>query len=284
MQAQDISPDPLDDAPAAAVSVPSSILVKYGGNAMLDPELIDGVLTTLVRAWQAGQRIVLVHGGGPYIAAQLERMQLESDFVEGQRVTSPEVMQVVSMVLCGQVNGNIVSRLNRLGARAVGICGRDGATCEAIPLTTPAGLGQVGVVGSTDPALVNSLLDSGYLPVIAPVSPGPDGSDFNINADMFAGSIAAALGVDDYLVLTDVDGLYRDFSDKASLVEEIDSSGLEALLADGISGGMIPKLRGCLAAVQGGAHSARIINGTKPALLGSVLSGAPGGTVIRETK
>lgn len=263
---------------------PRRTVVKYGGNAMLDESLIDSVLATLARAQQDGQQIVLAHGGGPYIAAQLETQGIASEFLEGQRVTSPDAMKVVSMVLCGQVNGGIVSRLQRLGARAVGISGRDGGTCIASPLGSPAGLGQVGVVGRMDTALLELLLEGGFLPVVAPVSPGPDGSDYNINADMFAGSLAAAVGADDFLVLTDVDGLYRDFSDKGSLITEISTAGLEELLEQGVSGGMIPKLRGCLAAVRGGARSARIINGTRPQLLGEVLQGAAGGTIIRETR
>jgi acetylglutamate kinase len=270
--------------PAGSCQAPASVLVKYGGNAMLDETLIDGVLGQLVQAWRSGQRIVLVHGGGPYIASQLKRQGLLSEFIEGQRVTGPEVMAVVSMVLCGQVNGSIVSRLRRLGARAVGLCGRDGNTCIAEPMREPAGLGHVGSVGSVDPRLLNTLLDEGYLPVLAPVSPGPDGSDYNINADMFAGGIAAALGVAEYLVLTDVDGLYRDFTDKASLVTRISPAGLEELLQADISGGMIPKLRGCLAALHGGAHSARIINGTRPGLLGEVLQGTSAGTLIMENQ
>lgn len=268
--------------PPGSGQAPASVLVKYGGNAMLDETLIDSVLGQLVEAWRAGQRLVLVHGGGPYIARQLEKQGLASEFREGQRVTGPDVMEVVSMVLCGQVNGAIVSRLCNLGARAVGLCGRDGTTCTAEPMQAPAGLGHVGSVGSVNPQLLHILLDSGYLPVLAPVSPGPDGSDYNINADMFAGGLAAALGVEEYLVLTDVDGLYRDFADKGSLIAQISPAGLEELMQAGISGGMIPKLRGCLAALEGGARSARIINGTHPQLLGEVLGGASAGTLIRE--
>ncbi|MEZ5338590.1 MAG: acetylglutamate kinase [bacterium] len=261
---------------------PRTILVKYGGNAMLDPRLVDAVLRRLVGAQRSGMRLVLVHGGGPYIAQRLEQQGLESRFIEGQRVTGPEEMAVVSMVLCGELNGRIVSDLHRLGAAAVGLCGRDGNTCIAEPLLNPPGLGQVGEVGRMDPALVKLLLDNGYLPVLAPVSPGPDGSDYNINADMFAGSLAAALGADEYLVLTDVDGLYRNWPDRDSLVEGINTDELELLLAEGISGGMIPKLRGCLAALRGGASSARIINGTRPEALQAALDGAATGTVIRE--
>ncbi|MCB1219851.1 MAG: acetylglutamate kinase [Planctomycetales bacterium] len=265
-----------------AVVRPRTILIKYGGNAMLDPQLVDGVLARLVAAHHGGMHVVLVHGGGPYIARRLEQQGLESRFIDGQRVTGADVMAVVSMVLCGEVNGRIVSDLQRLGAPAVGICGRDGNTCSAEPLLSPAGLGQVGIVGQMDPALIRLLLDGRYLPVVAPVSPGPDGSDYNINADMFAGSLAAALGVDEYLVLTDVDGLYRNWPDEGSLVDGISAVELEGLLAGGISGGMIPKLRGCIAAVRGGARSARIINGTRPEALQAALDGAATGTVIRE--
>lgn len=267
------------------------VLIKYGGNAMTDARLVDSVLTSIIELQQAGVRLVLVHGGGPYIQQLLDSLGLESEFVDGHRRTDAAAMRVVSMVLSGRVNGEIVARLNQLGARAVGICGRDAGMARVVPRRIagdPTGndsavdLGFVGDIEHINPRVVLDLLELGYLPVVAPVSTGPDGNDYNVNADMFAGHLAAALQVHDYLVLTDVDGLYRDQTDPNSLISLLTPGETEHLLGKTIAGGMIPKVQSCTVAVAGGVSAARIVNGTKPESLWTALVDGGTGTTIKD--
>lgn len=267
------------------------VLIKYGGNAMTDPQLIDGVLSRIVKIKRDGARVVLVHGGGPYIREMLDALGLKSEFIGGHRRTDDETIRYIAMVLSGRVNGEIVSRLTLLGERAVGVSGRDAALATAVRRThsdskggeaVEVDMGYVGDIARIDPRLVSDLLELGYLPVVSPISTGPEGRDYNVNADMFAGHLAAALAVDDYIVLTDVDGLYRDKDDPGSLIEQLGTDEASGMMGTVIAGGMIPKVEGCVAAATGGARRARILNGTRPQLLPEVLAGGHHGTVIKE--
>lgn len=266
---------------------PRRVLVKYGGNAMVDPELVEDVLAGIARQHNAGLQVVLVHGGGPYIKQLLDALGLESEFIGGHRRTDARTIRYVGMVLSGQVNGEIVGRLNRLGARAVGLSGRDASLASVRPRrhVDSAGeefdLGFVGDIEAIDPRLVVDMLNAGYLPVVAPISSGPGGKDYNVNADMFAGHLAAALDADEYLVLTDVDGLRRDRDDPATLIAELNPQEAEMLLGTVIAGGMIPKVQSCLIAVKRGVGTARIVDGTRPGSLAAALEGEPCGTVIK---
>jgi len=285
--------DPLTGARRAALRelAGHKVLIKYGGNAMTDSALVDGVLAQVVELQRAGLCVVLVHGGGPYIQQMLDALGLKSEFIGGHRRTGGETIRYVGMVLCGQVNGEIVGRLNKLGARAVGLSGRDAGLAMVVPRRTAGDasaadeqtdLGFVGDIDRIDPRLVLDLLDLGYLPVVAPISTGPGGADYNVNADMFAGHLAAGAEVDDYIVLTDVDGLCRDRSDSGSLIDELLLAEIEPLLGTVIAGGMIPKVESCAVAVAGGVPAARIVNGTAPDCLRAALLGERRGTLIKE--
>jgi acetylglutamate kinase len=267
------------------------VLVKYGGNAMVEPELVASTLAAIARLHAADVQLVLVHGGGPYIQALLTEVGLESEFIGGHRRTDERTIRYISMALCGQVNGELVSRLNALGAKAVGISGRDAGLVKVVRRchTEPAetgepvehDLGFVGDVSEVDTRLVHDLLAGGYLPVVAPISSGTDGHDYNVNADMFAGHLAAALEVDSYLVLTDVDGLRRIKDDPASLLSELSLAEVGELIGTSITGGMIPKVESCRIALEGGVPEARIINGMDPRQLSASIVGEQCGTVIR---
>lgn len=263
------------------------VVLKYGGNAMRDPSRQRDVLRELAQLSRAGARCVLVHGGGPAIAALLERVGVESRFEGGQRITTPEAMGFVEMALSGQVNRELVAGLQREGVRAVGISGKDGGLALARPLVRegadgrPVDLGQVGEVAEVDPGLLELLMGHGYLPVVAPIASGPEGGDFNINADLFAGALAAALGCDHYVVLTDVAGLRRDPDDPASTVARIGAPEAGAMVGGAVRGGMIPKVQGCLAALGGGVGAATIVDGTVPGQWLAALRGEAVGTTIQ---
>ena len=240
---------------------------------MLNDELKSAVVDNIKKLHDAGTRVVLVHGGGPFIKNILEVVGIESEFIGGHRKTTTEALKYIEMALKGEVNGSLVSLLNRSGLRAVGLSGKDGRMVLASKryhkvvengAVVTHDLGQVGDVASVDTALLESLLAQGFLPVVTCIASDQDGMDYNINADMFAGALAGALGVEEYLVLTDVDGLLRDINDPASLIAQIQLKDLPDLFGTVIKGGMIPKLESCQVALQSGARRARIINGTKP--------------------
>ncbi len=260
---------------------PQLILIKYGGNAMQSERLQDAVVKNIGRLRQDGHQIVLVHGGGPFIQRILKTVRIESEFIEGHRKTSPEALKYIEMALKGEVNGNLVNLLNRAGLRAVGLSGKDGqmaiATKRYHVKKDEAGqeqrydLGQVGDVQHIDTRLVHTLLDNDYLPVVTCIASDEAGNDYNINADMFAGHLAGALKADHYLVLTDVDGLLRDIEDPTSRIDQLQLTELNGLFGNVITGGMIPKLESCQIALQTGAKSACIINGTKPATIAEAI-------------
>ncbi len=267
------------------------VLIKYGGNAMTDPDLRTGVFDQIRTLKEKGVRPVLVHGGGPAIAALLEEVGVRSEFVAGHRRTDARTMRYVEMALRGQVNGEIVAALNRLGVPAVGLSGKDAGMVRAVKRShyvkdengreSEVDLGFVGDVESVDPSLILSLLGEGYLPVIASVASGADGRDYNINADLFAGHLAGALKAFLFVAMTDVDGVRTDRDDPATRLARINVNDIPELAGRSIRGGMIPKIDACLVALEQGVREAHIIDGTSPGtLVRQLLTREAGGTVI----
>ncbi|MCL2828861.1 MAG: acetylglutamate kinase [Oscillospiraceae bacterium] len=262
-----------------------TIVVKYGGNAMIAPELFEAVMSDLVLLSLVGVRLVVVHGGGPEINDMLNKLGKTSHFIDGLRYTDQETMDVVQMVLCGKVNKNIVDTLGRLGGRALGLCGLDGGMIRAKKLERPddQDLGLVGEIADVDPRPVIDALENGYLPVVSTVAQGIDGpSAYNINADTAASKLAIALKAAKLILLTDVKGLLRDPKDEDSLLPEVHVSQIPGLIKDGIiSGGMIPKLGCCVESVRQGVSDALILDGRIPhSILVEVLTDEGAGTII----
>lgn len=261
------------------------VIVKYGGNAMSDAAARRSVAQDLTVMAQGGVCPVVVHGGGPQIGAMLDRLGRKSEFVDGMRVTDPETMDVVEMVLGGLVNGEIVSLINQAGGHAVGMTGRDGGLIRARRLrrTRPGGdevdLGQVGEVVAIDTALIHVLTAAGYIPVVAPIGTGEDGTGYNINADLVAGALARALKAATLLMMTNIAGI-RDKS--GNRLASLQAKQVRALIDDGtVYGGMLPKVQSALDALEGGAQCVHIIDGTvEHALLTGVLFESEGGTRI----
>jgi len=257
-----------------------TVLIKYGGAAMTNPELRDQVAADIVLMKLVGVNPVVVHGGGPEISGFMDRLGMPVEFYDGLRVTTPEAMEIVRMVLVGKVNKDLVSAINSHGRYAVGLSGEDGnmvqATCR------DQRLGRVGEVTGIDTTVLDNLIEDGFIPVVATVASGDDGGSFNVNADLVAGRLAASLKADKCIFLTDVDGLYRDFADKSSLISALTADQVEAMIAgDLLEGGMVPKVAACLHAVRGGVRRAHILNGTIPhALLLEVYTDEGIGTMI----
>jgi acetylglutamate kinase len=241
-----------------------TVVVKYGGAAMKDSTLKDRVIRDLVFMSCVGIRPVLVHGGGPEINSWLEKLGIEPQFKDGLRVTDAATMDVVEMVLVGRVNKEIVSLIDRAGGKAVGLCGKDGNLIVARP-DGREGIGFVGEVSSVNVDILNTLVKSGYIPVVSSVAADENGQAFNINADTVAGEIAAALGAEKLILMTDTPGLMRDFKDPSTLIRHLDISGARALIDDGsVSGGMIPKLSCCVRSLAQGVKATHIIDGRLP--------------------
>ncbi len=241
------------------------VVVKYGGNAMVNDALKEAVMSDIVLLSLVGIRIVLVHGGGPEISAALKAAGKESRFVNGLRYTDQETLDVVQMVLCGKVNKELVRLLQRKGGRAVGLCGIDGQMIHAEKAQSGEDLGLVGEVAGVNAAPILDVLEAGYIPVIATLGVGTDGTVYNINADAAAARIAAELHAENLISLTDIRGLLRDRDDDATLISEVRCSELPALVRQGIvSGGMIPKVECCVEAVRRGVSRAFIIDGRIP--------------------
>lgn len=260
-----------------------TVVIKYGGAAMVDEQLRSDVMSDILLLKIIGARIVIVHGGGADINEALSHYDLPVEFKNGQRVTSPEAMEIVREVLVGKVNQELVAAINRHGNVAVGVSGSDAGTLMAEQLDPE--LGRVGRITSVNADYLESLMDNEYIPVVATVAQGEDGGFFNINADVAAGAIAQAVHAHKVIFLTDVDGLYEDFSDKGSLISNLTLEETEALLARGdIDKGMIPKLQSCVSALRGGVFRAHIINGTTPhSLLLELLTSTGSGTVMHST-
>ena len=258
-----------------------TIVVKYGGNAMISQELRQAVISDIVLLSLVGIRVVVVHGGGPEIDQMLARLGKEPKFVDGLRYTDQETMEVVQQVLCGQVNKDLVAILNRLGGRAMGLCGLDGGLLQARKLDEKHGL--VGQVCQVDPRPLTDAMGSGYIPVVATVAQGTDGETaYNVNADTAAAKLAVALEAEKLILLTDVRGLLRDPADESTLIPELQLSSVPALVREGvISGGMIPKVDCCVEAVRSGVQSAVILDGrVAHSLLIELLTDAGIGTML----
>ncbi|MDE2573165.1 MAG: acetylglutamate kinase [bacterium] len=250
------------------------LVVKYGGNAITGE---NNVLSELAERARAGDACVLVHGGGPQIAAALQRSGVVSRFVEGLRVTDDDAMAIVEGVLCGTVNKDLVRRLQRLGARAVGVSGEDGGLLW--PTAIRAELGRVAGDVGVDPSLLDGLTGLGFLPVVSPVAASRDGLAYNVNADVAAGAIAGAFGADAYVVLTDVDGVRADREDPASTVASLSLDELADWRRSGrLQGGMIPKIDGAERAARDGARQVRIASAIPTHPIAAALAGA--GTAI----
>lgn len=258
-----------------------TFVIKYGGSAMEDPELCRQVVADIEMLKLMGMRIVLVHGGGKAINAMLKRLDVPVKFKDGLRVTDDETMEAVQEVLVGHVNQQLVWALNEYGHNAVGISGADGKTLKAEPVDPD--LGRVGRIREVDASLINTILDDGYIPVVATVGCGPDGF-YNINADVAADKIAEAMGADKLIYLTDVDGLFRDFSDEDSLVAQLTRTETHELLeSDTLDGGMIPKIRSVAEALDAGVSEVVILNGTYPhSLLLEIFTDAGCGTMFTQ--
>ncbi len=266
------------------------IVFKYGGNAMTGESLKKQVLKNITALQDRGYHIVIVHGGGPFIKEALEHAKIESEFIDGHRKTTKEAFEYVEMALKGKVNGELVSLINSMGKSAAGLSGKDGRTVIARKRmhkrvvsgkSEEIDLGQVGDVESVNTKLLNVLLENDFIPVIACLAADEKGDGYNINGDMFAGHIAGALKAKEYVVLTDVNGLLRDKSDPDSLIERLDRKEISKLIDDSIiQGGMIPKAESCKTALEKGAETARIINGTIPGQILSIADGGSAGTVI----
>ncbi len=264
------------------------IVIKYGGSAMTDQSLKESFAEDVVLLSFVGIKPIIVHGGGPQIGELLKKVGKESRFVKGLRVTDAETMDVVEMVLVASVNKDVVSLINSQGGRAVGISGRDGPLIKARK-ARPAkladmdvDLGLVGDVDSIDPTLIDSLEQQGFIPVVAPVGSGPGGKPYNINADTAAGALAAAVGADKFILLTDVQGVLDSLGE---LISSLSEDQAEELIENGTAaGGMIPKLKCCLGALRGGVPKAHIIDGrVSHALILEILSDEGIGTeIVRE--
>lgn len=242
-----------------------TIVVKYGGSAMVDEKLKDAVMSDIVLMQLVGIRAVVVHGGGNEINSMLGKIGKESRFVDGLRCTDAETIDVVQMVLAGKVNKDLVQLLERHSGRAVGLCGLDDGLLKAEKLAYREDLGYVGEITEVNPAVLNNATQSGYVPVVATVAGGPEGEVFNINADVAAARIAAELKAEKLILMTDVRGLLRDKDDESSLIPVVNVSDVPKLQNQGIiSGGMIPKIACCVDAVRRGVGRAHIIDGRIP--------------------
>ncbi len=258
-----------------------TVVVKYGGAAMKDSTLKDKVIRDIVFLSCIGVRPVVVHGGGPEINTWLGKLNIEPQFKDGLRVTDADTMDVVEMVLVGRVNKEIVSLINQEGASAVGLCGKDGKMIQARPVGKE-GVGFVGEVTSIDTKLIKSLVENGYVPVISSVAADETGQAHNINADTVAGELAAALGAEKLILLTDTAGILKDYHDPATLIPKVNLQEARELINSGVvGGGMIPKVSCCVRSLAQGVRAAHIIDGRIPhALLLEIFTNDGIGTMI----
>ncbi|WP_290763556.1 acetylglutamate kinase [Halanaerobium sp.] len=242
-----------------------TFVIKYGGSIMADPELKEKLIEDITLLKYVGINPVIVHGGGPAINKTLDRLNIEANFIDGLRVTDKETMEIVEMVLSAQINKEIVALINKMQAKAVGVSGKDGNLIKAKKkeFSDPAkDLGFVGEVEEIKPELIEKLIEDGYIPVIAPVGVNEAGEGLNINADSVAGELAAALKAEKLIYLTDVNGIRYDAEDPESRVSQLKFSEIKQWIADGkIQGGMLPKVEGCMQAVESGVIRTHILNG-----------------------
>ena len=259
-----------------------TVVVKYGGNAMISEELRHAVISDIILLHLVGIRVVVVHGGGPEITDMLGKIGKESRFVDGLRYTDGETMDVVQQVLCGKVNKNLVATLNRMGGKALGLCGMDAGLFQAKALDEKYGL--VGEITHVEPQVVEDALENGYIPVVSTVAQGVDAETaYNINADTAAAKLAVALHAEKLILLTDVRGLLRDPKDENTLLPVVELSQVPGLIQDGvIKGGMIPKVDCCVEAVRSGVENTIILDGRIPhSILIELLSDEGIGTMLK---
>ncbi len=239
-----------------------TVVIKYGGNAMVKKKLKESIATDVVLMKYVGINPIIVHGGGPEITKSMKKAGKEVKFVDGLRVTDKETMDIVKMVLVGKVNKELVSLINQHGELAVGISGDDDGLIKAKKTKSDVDLGFVGEVEDIDPKILSDLILGGIIPVVATVGSGKDGKSYNINADLVAGEVAASLKADKIIFLTDVSGLYKDFSDKDSLISEMSLKQCQEMVDKRqLSEGMLPKVKGCIAALAEGVERAHILDG-----------------------
>jgi acetylglutamate kinase len=254
-----------------------TVVIKYGGHAMTDEKLQAAFARDLVFLRYAGLRPVVVHGGGPQISAMLDRLGIQSSFSDGLRVTTPETLDVVRMVLAGTVNKDIV---NAIGPLAVGLSGEDGGLFTAQRRQAETDIGLVGDIISTDPGLVGTLIADGRIPVVSSIARGADGQVYNVNADTAAAELAVALGAAKLVVLTDVPGLYRNWPDDTEVISRLTAAELEELVPR-LESGMIPKMTACLTAVRNGVRQAHVLDGRQPhAILLEIFTDEGIGTMV----
>jgi len=262
-----------------------TVVIKYGGHAMTDEDLRAGFAQDLVFLRYAGLRPVVVHGGGPQITEFLDRLGIESQFTAGLRVTTPETIDVVRMVLAGKVNKDIVGLVNRRTSFGVGLSGEDGNLFQATRKYAlvdgeQVDIGLVGDITDVDPGTVEALLEDGRIPVVSSVASGADGVVYNVNADTAAAALAVALGAAKLVVLTDVEGLYRDWPSSTEVISQLSADDLAELLP-GLSAGMIPKMEACLTAVRGGVPQAHVLDGRlRHAVLLEIFTDSGIGTMV----
>ncbi len=260
------------------------VVVKYGGNAMINEQLKQQVMQDIVLLWLIGVKIVLVHGGGPEINDMMDKLGKEPEFVDGLRVTDKETVDIVQMVLAGKVNKTLVNLLEMMGGKAMGISGMDGRLIES--KIKDEKLGYVGEISRINIAPVSDLLEKGYIPVISTLGCDKDGNTYNINGDTAAAYIAGALGAERLIMMTDIAGVLRDKDDPSSLIPEINLLEAEKLYDSGIiSGGMIPKVDCCIEAINKGVKNVIIMNGTVPhSILMELLTDEGAGTMVTGVK
>ena len=269
----------------------SIIVIKYGGNAMADTDLVESFCNDIVFLKQSGLKPVIVHGGGPQIGSMLERLGIKTKFESGMRITDEDTLEVVEMVLAGRINKNIASKINSSGGKAVGISGKDGSMIVAEKLTKQNGsnesniekiidLGYVGFPKKINNTIIETLIKDDFIPIIAPLGIGVDGKTYNINADTAAGAIASSLKSKRLLILTDVEGV---IDSNNNLLEEVNGKKIDEMIESGeVSGGMIPKLNTCLDSVNNGVDAAVIVDGrVKHAVLLELFTDHGAGTLVR---
>jgi len=261
--------------------VGKTVVVKYGGNAMVNPHLKQQVMDDIVLLWLIGVKVVLVHGGGPEISGMMDKLGKKPEFIDGLRVTDQETVDIVQMVLAGKVNKTLVTMLEKRGGNAIGLCGMDGKLIEA--KMKDKKLGYVGEVTKINIGPVSDILEKGYIPVISTLGCDEEGNAYNINADTAAAHIAGALGAERFILMTDIAGILKDKDDPSTLIPEISLSEADSLFESGIiSSGMIPKVQCCVTAIKAGVKNVVIMDGrVHHSILMELLTNEGAGTLVK---
>ncbi|MBO6048515.1 MAG: acetylglutamate kinase [Spirochaetales bacterium] len=261
--------------------VGKTVVVKYGGNAMINPDLKQQVMDDIVLLWLIGVKVVLVHGGGPEITSMMDKLGKKPTFVDGLRVTDKETVDIVQMVLAGKVNKTLVTMLEKRGGKAIGLCGMDGNLIQA--KMKDEKFGYVGEVTKINIAAVTDILEKGYIPVISTLGCDAEGNAYNINADTAAAHIAGALEAERFILMTDIAGILKDKDDPSTLIPEISLAETDKLFASGvISAGMIPKVQCCVTAIKAGVKNVVIMDGRVPhSILMELLTNEGAGTLVK---